>query len=38
MKSLAICLTNNQKFLNETRYAKYVIAKHKFNKLFVYNY
>lgn len=38
MKSLAICLTNNQKFLNETRYAKYVIAKHKFDKLFVYNY
>ncbi|WP_029608617.1 PhnE/PtxC family ABC transporter permease [Mycoplasma simbae] len=38
MKSLAICLANNDKFLNESRYAKYVIAKHEFDKLFVYKY
>ncbi|MGX9372656.1 PhnE/PtxC family ABC transporter permease [Mycoplasma sp. 3398] len=38
IKSLAIALVNNEEFKNETRYAKYMIAKHKKDQLFIYNY
>ncbi|WP_373435505.1 PhnE/PtxC family ABC transporter permease [Metamycoplasma equirhinis] len=33
IKALAICNSNDDIFLNETRYVKYVLAKHKFDKL-----
>ncbi|WP_373437912.1 PhnE/PtxC family ABC transporter permease [Metamycoplasma equirhinis] len=33
IKALAICNSNDGIFLNETRYVKYVLAKHKFDKL-----
>ncbi|WP_373440935.1 PhnE/PtxC family ABC transporter permease [Metamycoplasma equirhinis] len=33
IKALAICNSNDDIFLNETRYVKYVLAKHKFGKL-----
>ncbi|WP_373437070.1 PhnE/PtxC family ABC transporter permease [Metamycoplasma equirhinis] len=33
IKALAICNSNDDIFLNETRYVKYVLVKHKFDKL-----
>lgn len=38
IKSLAISKTNNINFANDKYYANYMIALHKFNKLFIYKY
>lgn len=38
IRTLAICKTNNEKFNYDFKFAKYILAKHKFEKLALLNY
>lgn len=38
IKSLALCNLNQEEFQNDLRHAKYMLAKHQFDKLYLYKY